>query len=186
MSKIPEEVLSGDSSAAVRAATPHHDCPDPIHHDYTDPIDSTWVITSLPTSQSENSLEGETSGDSQASSVVHRGAVGETTDTPTDRVENSLRGKTLGESQAIDTLYRGAVEETADSPITQISQLTITSPATSTPGSTPISHRDGKLKESELQESEESMIGSSVLEDDRRQSVEEDDDIVVVKMIRPT
>ena len=142
MSKAPEEVRSSYSSAVMRSATPYYS--------YTDSKDDTWDITTLPAGQTENTLGEETPGDSQTSSVTHRDAVEETTATPIDHLENSSRGKTLGDSQTVDTLYRGAVEETADSPINQISQLTITSPATSTPGSTPVSHRDGRLKDSEL------------------------------------
>ena len=58
----------------------------------------------------------------------------------------------------------------------------ITSPATSTPGSTPGSNKRGKLINSELQNSEESIIGSSILEDERKDDTVEDDEIVIIKM----
>ena len=108
--------------------------------------------------------------------------MGDTTVTPTSQIENSLGGDTPRDSQTSEVTYRGAVGDTTASPINQLSQITLTSPATSTPGSTPVSHKKGKLKNFELQSSEESIIGTSILEEDRKQKTKEDDDIIVIKM----
>ena len=123
--------------------------------------------------RSENSLGGNTPRDSQTQDTLLRGAVGNTAVTPIDQREDSLRGNTLRDSQTPDIQYRGTVENTAVTPI---------SPATSTPGSTPARHKKGELKNSELQSSEESIIGTSITDEDRRQEIVDDEDFITLKM----
>ena len=86
--------------------------------------------------------------------TLHRGAVENTAVTPTSQLENSLGGNTPRDSLTPDTTHRGAVGNTAVTPISQIENTNyqdigiLTSPATSTPGSTPINHKNGELKKS--------------------------------------
>merc|ERR1712082_484913 len=124
--------------------------------------------------------------------ILHRGAVGSTAATPIDHIENSLGGNTPRDSLTPDSTHRGAVGNTTVTPISHTENTNyqeigiLTSPATSTPGSTPVSNKNGELKKSELQRSEESMIGSSIIIEEKRHKLMEDDDIITIKMSENT
>ena len=168
MSELSEEEKSTHNFKATRIASPSTS-----HSDY----------------QEEScNIQGRHRVETEEDMTLQRGAVGDTTVTPLSQVENSLGGDTPRDSQTPDMTHRGAVGDTADTPISQAEKFNtqdigiLTSPATSTPGSTPLNHKNGELKNSELQSSEESIIGSSILDEDKKQKGVEDEDFITIKM----
>ena len=96
---------------------------------------------------------------------AYRDIAENTAPTPVDHAgayqgENTPRGPCTSS----DT-HMGSMEKLTAS---NIDPEAITSPATSTPGSTPINPKKGKLRSSELQESDKSFIGSSLIEENKK------------------
>ena len=95
-----------------------------------------------------------------------------------EQEKNPMKNRVGARNPEIDTprIPLNIVEEGQKDP--RIS----TSPATSTPGASPIGSTLGELRYSELQSSEESVIESSITKDESKRE-EENEDLVIIKMI---
>ena len=196
--KMPDVLLTGDSP--TNPMIPDEDNSDPVFNHEEIPGQD-WVKVPVD-QQLSDAMEDIAPGELQATSGVREGFVEDTTNPPMgvmmEVVGVPFRGDTLKDTlkdlDAVGRWYGGRAGDTAVSPITlsdvgkgrdetgdtvfpsiMFSDVDkVTSPATSTPGSTPspTRRRDELLKDSELQDSEMSVIDSSMKEKEDDKEIE--------------